>query len=256
MPKFKPLYRYSINDARENSQLPQWRESQAENLRCCNFIDEQIKQNWDGMHLTGDIQKKAVEEFGHDRTMWVLANHIQHNKDDMRFSSDNREWAKGIYIPLPEKEQLRRDPHLSDHTAAYLLHSHPDKINELTELVRRQYDDIGMLDYHHRVPDSSYADYTGKILILRADVLSEEYKSPENQLFRADSGFGCDPSASGRAVYGQFLIDGEKARFDRGDFVGVLDDRHLPDCAKEKLQQAQTAADAPEEGSQPVMKGM
>lgn len=254
MAGIKSLYRYSINDARENNQLPEWRESHAENKRCRDFLDELIKNNWDGMHLSGFAAMNAVNEFGYDRTMWVLANHLQHNRDDMRFHSDNREWSMGFHIPRPSKSQLKSNPNLSDHSTDYLLRSHSVKVNELTDQVRVLYDGLNMFDHRHRVPDDN--DYKGKILIVRASWLNENYKSPENQLFLAQSGFGCDPAESGRAVFGQFLIDGEKMRFDRGDFVGVLDEQYLPEWAKEKLQKEQTASDAPEEGSQPVMKGM
>ena len=74
-------------------------------------------------------------------------------------------------------------------------------------------------------------------------------------MFLAQSGFGCSPDASGRAVYGQFLIDGEEVRFNRQDFIGICDENYLPDWTKEKLSELQPA-DEPEGGSQPVMKGM
>jgi len=197
-----------------------------------------------------------VNEFGYDRPMLVLANHLQHNQDDRRFSSDNREWAQSIYIPRPEKDELRRDPNLTDHSTEYLLQSHAEKVNELTDKVRKLYDGLNMFNHRHSIPGGNNEDYKGKILIVSASWLGENYKSPENQLFLAQSGFGCSPSAVGRAVSGQFLIDGENARLDRGDFVGVLDEQHLPDWAKEKMRQEQTASDSQDEGSQPVMKGM
>lgn len=78
-------------------------------------------------------------------------------------------------------------------------------------------------------------DYTGKLLILRDTSLSEEYRTPENQLFLAESGFGCSPDKSGRKVYGRFLSDGEKAQFYREDFVGIIAEENIPDWAREKL---------------------
>jgi hypothetical protein len=254
MAKFKPLYRESINDAREMNQLPLWRESHAANKQCRDLLDDMIAKNWDGMHLSNDAVQSAIDESGFDRVMWVLANHLQHNRDDKRFSQGNRQWANTISIPRPHKEQLRRDPFLSDPSADYLLQSHSEKVNDLTDKVRALHDGLNMFDHRHCVPDDG--EYKGKILIVRESWLNENYKSPENQLFLAGSGFGCDSAGSGRAVYGQFLIDGEKLRLDRGDFVGVLDEQYLPEWAKEKLQQEQTASDAPDEGSQPVMKGI
>ena len=117
------------------------------------------------------------------------------------------------------------------------------------------YANLNLYDHRHRIHESEPSNYRHKILILRADMLKEACRTPENQLFLAQSGFGCDPSASGRAVFGQFLIDGEKARFNRGDFVGICDECYLADWAKEKLQ----TLIAPEEQGEaqgPVMKGM
>jgi len=38
-------------------------------------------------------------------------------------------------------------------------------------------------------------------------------------------------------VFGYFLKDGEETQYNRSDFVGVLKDEHLPDWAKEKLEE-------------------
>ena len=96
-------------------------------------------------------------------------------------------------------------------------------------------------------------DYTGKLLIIRPDVLKEESRTPENQLFLASGGFGCSPDKAGRKVMGQFLIDGEKTHFYRQDFIGVIADEHIPDWAREKLselsnEQEQTQSDTPKMG--------
>ena len=56
-------------------------------------------------------------------------------------------------------------------------------------------------------------------------------------MFYATSGFGCDPSKIGTAVYGYFLKDDEHTHFRRQDFLGVVDDEYIPDWAKEKLEQ-------------------
>lgn len=58
------------------------------------------------------------------------------------------------------------------------------------------------------------------------------------------------PHSSGRAVFATSLADGETARWNREDFVGVLDDKFLPEWAKPKLAelQAQEQTDAPTMG--------
>ena len=248
MPDFKPLYRYSFYEAMHHNEQDKWRESFAENQRCRDFIDEMVRKNFDGMHIKGEIPQKTVAEFGFDRTRWVLANHIQHYDYDGRISPQNKVWASDIYIPRPEKRELR------EHNTSFLLNSHQILVDYLADKVQQMYAGLNLYDHRHRDANDN-GDYKNKVLILRDTVLKEACRTPENQLFLAESGFGCNPSASGRAVFGRFLIDGEKARFDRGDFVGVVDDKYLPEWAQEKLAELKPA-DAPDEGSQPVMKGM
>ncbi len=250
MPDFKPLYRYSFYEAMQRNEQDQWRESFDENQRCRDFIDEMVRENYDGLHIKGEIPQKTIAELGFDRTRWVFANHIQHYDYDGRISPQNKVWASDIYIPRPEKQELR------DHNTSFLLNSHQTLVDYLASKVQQMYADLNLYDHRHRVQgDIHQQDYTGKLLILRADVLKESYRTPENQLFLAQSGFGCSPDASGRAVFGQFLVDGEKTRFDRQDFIGICDESYLADWAKEKLQ---TLAAPEDQGKTqgPVMKGM
>lgn len=53
----------------------------------------------------------------------------------------------------------------------------------------------------------------------------------------ATGGFGCAPNAAGRAVYATCLGDGERTRWNRSDFIGILKEEHLPDWARESLEQ-------------------
>lgn len=249
MPDFKPLYSCSFHEAMQRNEQEAWRESFDENQRCRDFIDGLVRDNFDGLHLKGDIPQKAVAEFGFDRTRWVFANHIQHYDYDGRISPQNKAWASDIYIPRPEKRELR------DHNTSFLLNSHNTLVDHLAGKVQQMYADLNLYDHRHRIQESEPSNYRNKVLILRADALKESFRTPENQLFLAQSGFGCDPSTSGRAVCGQFLIDGEKARFNRGDFIGICDERYLADWAKEKLQTL-TAPEEQGEAQGPVMKGM
>lgn len=67
----------------------------------------------------------------------------------------------------------------------------------------------------------------------------------------AHDGFGCSPHAIGRSVRCTCLSDGEMTRWNRSEFIGVLDDKFLPEWAKPKLAelQAQEQTDAPTMGS-------
>ena len=234
MPDYKPLYRYSFEEARRLGEVEQWRESQAENRRCRDFLDQKVRENFDGMHLKGDIVEDAVAEFGHNRVSWVLSSHVQHYDYDGRFSSQNKAWAKETYIQRPTKEEMRRDQFVQDHTTDYLLNSHAVLVDSLAQQYRKLFSDMKLFDKSHCSPDK---DYEGKVLVLKPECLKDEYKRPEYQLFLARTGFGCNPGARGQAVIGQFLFDGEHTQFRRSDFTGALDDAHLPEWAVQKLSE-------------------
>jgi hypothetical protein len=72
----------------------------------------------------------------------------------------------------------------------------------------------------------SEGSLVGKVLVIAPGHVTENFKppfqTPENQLFVALGGFGCEPYTSGRAIVGTFLNDGESCRFNVGDFSGEL----------------------------------
>lgn len=88
------------------------------------------------------------------------------------------------------------------------------------------------------------------MFVLSPDTLKESCWSQENQLWYAHDGFGCSPHAIGRSVRCTCLSDGEMTRWNRNEFIGVLDDQFLPEWAKPKLAelQAQEQIDAPTMG--------
>ena len=76
------------------------------------------------------------------------------------------------------------------------------------------------------------------MLVINPNLLKDQYKTPDFQLFKATSGFGCDPSKMGRKVFGYFLYDDERCSYNRNEFLGVIKDEYLPDWAIEKLKQS------------------
>ena len=237
----KPLYRYSVETAKHDGELDAWRESRKENIRCRDFLDEQIREKFDGMYLPDECAENTVKEFGYDRTMWVIASTILERKGDGRFHRENTDWAKRFNIPDVNKRY------------EFALNSHSCIVDGLAGDVRKMYAALGLFSGKHIVQSDEPQDYTGKLLILRDTSLKEEHRNPENQLFLAESGFGCSPTASGRKVYGQFLSDGEKTQFNRQDFIGVIADEHIPDWAREKLEQL-TAEQEQTQNNSPEMK--
>ena len=233
------LYPYSSAEARDRDELPLWRESHKANIACRNAIEDAIRQNFDGMHLDKNCITPVLEEYGYKRTAWVLANTLHELKWDGRFSYANKHWAEKIYIPTD-----------LNHNSDFVVRSHPAVLDGFVSFYRKAVQALNLFGAEHCVGDRAEQDYTGKVLVLSPDVLREQYWGQKYQLLYAQSGFGCKPHSSGRAVFATSLADGETARWNREDFVGVLDDKFLPEWAKPKLAElnAQEQTDAPTMG--------
>ena len=223
-----PLYPYGAKEARERGEIEKWRESFRENCACAGAIEIVIRENFDGMHLKNGTVEWVVNQYGYKRTEYVLANTVQELHYDGRFHPDNRIWAGAHYIPEDET-----------HNACFAVRSHPAILDGFISNYRKLVMNLGMLDQKHCEPESGKQDYSGKVLVLSPNTLKEEYWSPENQLWLAQSGFGCSPTARGRSILCVCLGDGEQTRWNRNDFVGVLKAEFLPDWAKESLKQYQ-----------------
>ena len=223
-----PVYPYSAQEARKRGELEKWRESFRENCACAGAIEIAIGENFDGMHLKNGTVENVVKLYGYKRVAYVLANTVQVLHYDGRFHPENRAWSDRHYILKDET-----------HNACFAVRSHPAVVDGFITRYRRLVMDLGLFDQKHCEPNRSEQDYTGKVLVLSSSALKEECWSPQNQLWLAQNGFGCSPTAFGRAVYGVCLGDGEYARWDRQDFIGVLKDEFLPDWARESLKQYQ-----------------
>ena len=156
----------------------------------------------------------------------VLVNTVQELSYDGRFHPDNQAWANRHYVPED-----------AEHNACFVVRSHPAVVDGFISEYRKLVLELGLFERKHCEPDSGSLDYTGKVLVLSPNTLSEEFWSPQNQLWLAESGFGCSPDSRGRKVFGQFLKDGEKTHYQRSDIVGILKDEYLPEWAKEKLDE-------------------
>ena len=93
-----------------------------------------------------------------------------------------------------------------------------------------------LFDESHTVQSYEPENYKGKLLIIRSEVLKEEYRTPENQLFFAISGSGCEPYSDDRTVFGSFL-NGETTHLQRSDLIGIIADEYIPNWAKERAEQ-------------------
>jgi len=85
------------------------------------------------------------------------------------------------------------------------------------------------------LPGGHEVDWEGKVLIIRPEALSPEYRSAEQQLVLCTGGFGADPDASGRAVFVKELYSGKEYRYNRHEVAGLADPSKLPAWAMDKL---------------------
>ena len=222
----KPLYTASDREAQEWGESDLWLESYRENCVCARAIELAIRQGYKDNSLDADCAKKVIDEHGFDRVNWVLANTIQRAGMEGRYSEANREWARTFYIP-DDWSRFRE---------TFSVMSHPGLVNLFTDQARREWDSLNLFTSNHVYDEGTAGiDYTGKIVAIRAEVLKDDCKTPENQLFYATGGNGCRPDALGTKVYGRHLKDGTRDCFRRGEILGVVKLNLLPEWAQEKF---------------------
>ena len=242
MSEHKSVYMWSLEYALKYNEVDLWRESYKENCDCARTIEKAISKNYDGERLN-DCIGPVIEQYGFNRVNFVLANTVQYHREDGRLSEDNKRWAKSFYIP---NDDVRW--HFS-------VESHPGLTNLVINEARKAWQELGLFDRTHCLSEKDgELDYTGKIVVINPYIFKDEYKTPEDQLFLAESGFGCSPDSRGRKVFGQFLNDGEKTHYQRSDIIGILKDEYLPEWAREKLDELASLNEDESEGM--TMGGM
>lgn len=219
------FYRNSRDEAIRLKGLDEWRESHKENIRCRDAMDKMVSEQYSGNILPGGIIKDACQEFGIDRVGWVLANTVIENNYDGRYRPDTKQWARtAFYMPYDKQN------------SEFVLLTHPELVNGMIGQYRSYLtEDLELLTKDACLPGSNGVDYTNQLLIMRSDSLADPYKKGEFQYFYAKCGFGCSPTAMVRKVFGFFVSDGEKAQFERSDFLGIADRDKCPDWVNENL---------------------
>lgn len=215
------LYMQSLDNARHCNEVDLWRESHKANMECARAIEDAISKGFCDNHLSHDCARTVIDEYGFDRVNFLLRLNLKHAQQDGRYSENNKAWGQNFSVP-PSNDRTE-----------YLINSHPVLLNGFIDEARAEWKALNLWDSSH-CEDMSGVDLTGKLLVLRPECLKDEYKSPDYQLFRAKSGFGCDPNARGRSVFGQFAKDDEDYSWWRTDFIGILKDKFIPDWVKEK----------------------
>ena len=83
------------------------------------------------------------------------------------------------------------------------------------------------------VDKGEITDYTGRVMIIRPEFFAPDKRTPENQLFLAQLGTGCNPEKYGRQIVGIFLYDREEAAIHSDNFLGAMKEESIPEWAKE-----------------------
>ena len=224
MAEHKSLYPWSLSDAQDYGEVDLWRESFKENCRCARAIEQAIASSFDGYTLDTSCLNGILEEFGRSRVRFVLANTLKEKSHDGRFSEESRTWCKGSYVPKDSSNW------------AFSVESHPAVLDGFIQAARKEWEALNLYTRAHCVGGEDQ-DYTGKIVVLRVDNFKDQYKSPDYQLFLAEAGFGCSPTATGTKIFGRFLKDGEQTNFRRADVIGVLKPELIPQWATDQVAQ-------------------
>ncbi len=235
------VYPHSHAEAVRLGETQAHEDSFRENVSCSRAIEQAIREHFDESNegLKEGCAQAVLERYGFKRVNFVLANSLKQMGCPYLLSEETRQWGQRIYVP-PDGKYNR---YFTVDTAASLLEA-------FVSQARQAYQALGLFGPEHCVGKCQELDFTGKVMVLSPDTLKESCWAPRNQLWLVESGFGCSPTARGRAVYAACLGDDRRARWDRSDFMGELDERYLPDWAAEKLTELRDPQEKqPEESS-------
>ena len=128
---YPDFYGHTLVYAMEHGEVDKYMDSRKFDRECKEAVEGTIRQNFDGMHLKHDIVKPLAEQYGSDRIAFVLANTLQQESWDGRFSRDNKAWAAEFYIP----ENL---VHGIDVNRELIVSSHPAVLDGFIDMFRRE----------------------------------------------------------------------------------------------------------------------
>lgn len=89
------------------------------------------------------------------------------------------------------------------------------------------------------IPHALDGNITGKVIVIKPESLTHEYRTASHQLKICTGGNGTRPDARGSAVFCTDLYSGKDSRFERWDVAGVIDPSKMPVWAEQKLYEQQ-----------------
>ncbi len=94
-----PLYFQTARYATEHGEQALFRASHYANIACRDAIEKAIADNYDGSHLDVEATSRQVgEKFTPERLKYILAATVQDKDWDGRYSSENKAWAKTVFV--------------------------------------------------------------------------------------------------------------------------------------------------------------
>lgn len=101
-----PIYQHSLAYAREHNEFDAYDASFQTNIGCKQAIETAIAEHFKDNRLEAEeAVEQVVEQFGYERTFYILAVTVKDNEADNRISHQNRAWARTI--PLFEDTKAR-----------------------------------------------------------------------------------------------------------------------------------------------------
>ena len=147
-----PLYGETIEYAKANDEINLYRKSLQANIECKHEIEQAIRNNFDGMHLTKGFENALIEKFGMERIKYVLANTVQENDWDGRYSPETKEWAKTVTVT--EK---------SEHRSQFVIDTHPavldgfiNRVQKLEKSYKESNEKIFEYGGYHFIPERKF----------------------------------------------------------------------------------------------------
>ena len=240
------FYPYSRQEAKDSGELHLWRDSHKANISCAKHISGLIETHAEQGRLEADAAQSALSQWGFRRVQFVLANTLIAT-GGLGFEPDSLRWARMVLIP-PDKDNQK-----------FRVQADRPLLAQFVQQTHAEYLRAGLFGPEHCGTPGQ--NITGKVVILRPERLKEDCLSPQNMLWLALCGFGCDPNIGGYGRYGGWEVfatclgDVKKTHWwNRLDFMGVLDEQYLPDWAVERL--AELRGPAQEQDSGPAQGGM
>ena len=243
MSEYPYLYLGSHGDAEKFREADLWEKSFRENVCCARAIEKAIRDSaGDDESIRPGCAKTVLDEYGFKRTGFVLAHSVRTLGPLVKAGAEAEAWSR--QFPYS---------HDGDYGRYYRADTALQNLEEFIGQYQDEFQQLGLFDQQYCDSEAWNTSLIDRVLVLSPNILKEECWSVENQLWLAQGGFGTDPDARGRAVYAVCLADGEESRWNRQDFIGVLDECYLPDWAVAKLEQLRAPRQEQEQHTGPVM---